>query len=65
MPSVALWPSLLITTSMMHAFGTAHRGHSSMVGQGFHVRASGFLVAKEPNAFAKVLSEPARPMLVI
>jgi len=47
------------------AFGTAHRGHSSMVGEGFPVRASGFLVAKELNAFAKVLDEPARPVLAI
>ena len=38
------------------AFGTAHRGHSSMVGEGFPVRASGFLVAKELDAFGKVWS---------
>jgi 3-phosphoglycerate kinase len=36
------------------AFGTAHRGHSSMVGEGFPVKASGFLVAKELEAFGKV-----------
>ena len=29
------------------AFGTAHRGHSSMVGEGFTTKASGFLVARE------------------
>jgi 3-phosphoglycerate kinase len=29
------------------AFGTAHRAHSSMVGDGFKIKASGFLVAKE------------------
>lgn len=29
------------------AFGTAHRAHSSMVGDGYEVKASGFLVAKE------------------
>jgi len=29
------------------AFGTAHRAHSSMVGDGFDIRASGFLMAKE------------------
>ena len=29
------------------AFGTAHRAHSSMVGDGFDVMAGGFLVAKE------------------
>jgi phosphoglycerate kinase len=47
------------------AFGTAHRGHSSMVGEGFPVRASGFLVAKELAAFGKVLDSPARPVLAI
>ena len=36
------------------AFGTAHRAHSSMVGEGFPVKASGFLVAKELSAFGKV-----------
>jgi len=36
------------------AFGTAHRAHSSMVGEGFPVKASGFLVAKELDAFGKV-----------
>ncbi len=36
------------------AFGTAHRAHSSMVGEGFPVKASGFLVAKELEAFGKV-----------
>jgi phosphoglycerate kinase len=47
------------------AFGTAHRGHSSMVGEGFPVRASGFLVAKELDAFGKVLNDPSRPVLAI
>mmetsp|Transcript_17408 Transcript_17408/g.25707 ORF Transcript_17408/g.25707 Transcript_17408/m.25707 type:complete len:434 (-) Transcript_17408:145-1446(-) len=38
------------------AFGTAHRGHSSMVGfQGKMPCVSGLLVAKELDAFAKVL----------
>lgn len=38
------------------AFGTAHRGHSSMVGlQGRMPCVSGLLVAKELEAFAKVL----------
>lgn len=38
------------------AFGTAHRGHSSMVGlQGKMPCVSGLLVAKELEAFAKVL----------
>ena len=36
------------------AFGTAHRGHSSMVGEGFDTKVAGFLVEKELSAFAKV-----------
>merc|ERR1719163_789345 len=47
------------------AFGTAHRAHSSMVGEGFDVKASGFLVAKELAAFSKVLDGPAKPVLAI
>jgi len=47
------------------AFGTAHRAHSSMVGEGFAVKASGFLVAKELTAFAKVLNCPQKPVLAI
>jgi len=47
------------------AFGTAHRAHSSMVGEGYAVKCSGFLVAKELEAFAKVLDAPARPVLAI
>ena len=47
------------------AFGTAHRGHSSMVGEGFTQKASGFLVAKELEAFSKVLDSPAKPVLAI
>jgi enolase len=47
------------------AFGTAHRGHSSMVGEGYSVKCSGFLVAKELSAFAKVLDSPARPLTAI
>mmetsp|Transcript_19914 Transcript_19914/g.66983 ORF Transcript_19914/g.66983 Transcript_19914/m.66983 type:complete len:419 (-) Transcript_19914:550-1806(-) len=47
------------------AFGTAHRAHSSMVGEGFATKAAGFLVAKELEAFAKVLDSPARPVLAI
>jgi phosphoglycerate kinase len=47
------------------AFGTAHRAHSSMVGEGFTVKASGFLVARELGAFATVLDSPARPVLAI
>mmetsp|Transcript_54268 Transcript_54268/g.107784 ORF Transcript_54268/g.107784 Transcript_54268/m.107784 type:complete len:770 (-) Transcript_54268:636-2945(-) len=47
------------------AFGTAHRAHSSMVGEGFKVKAAGYLVAKELGAFAKVLDAPAKPVLAI
>merc|ERR1719181_2727831 len=47
------------------AFGTAHRGHSSMVGEGFDVKASGGLMSKELDAFAKVLDEPVKPVLAI
>lgn len=47
------------------AFGTAHRGHSSMVGEGYAVKCSGFLVAKELEAFAQVLDAPVRPVCAI
>eukprot|EP00933_Yihiella_yeosuensis_P020783 TRINITY_DN165_c0_g1_i1.p1 TRINITY_DN165_c0_g1~~TRINITY_DN165_c0_g1_i1.p1 ORF type:complete len:418 (+),score=149.85 TRINITY_DN165_c0_g1_i1:99-1352(+) len=47
------------------AFGTAHRAHSSMVGEGFDVKCAGDLMGKELSAFAKVLDEPAKPVLAI
>merc|ERR1711937_333928 len=47
------------------AFGTAHRGHSSMVGEGFDVKATGGLMSKELDAFDKVLDNPAKPVLAI
>jgi phosphoglycerate kinase len=47
------------------AFGTAHRGHSSMMGDGFEKRAAGFLLKKELQYFAKALCEPQRPFLAI
>ncbi|KAJ1479853.1 phosphoglycerate kinase [Baffinella frigidus] len=47
------------------AFGTAHRAHSSMVGEGYDVKCAGFLVAKELEAFSKVLDQPAKPVLAI
>merc|ERR1719410_2885744 len=47
------------------AFGTAHRAHSSMVGEGFEVKCSGALMSKELDAFAKVLESPAKPVLAI
>lgn len=45
------------------AFGTAHRAHSSMVGQGYEQRASGFLLKKELTYFAKALDNPERFVL--
>merc|ERR1712032_1416260 len=47
------------------AFGTAHRAHSSMMGEGYEVKCAGFLVAKELDAFAKVLDNPAKKVLAI
>merc|ERR1712232_547103 len=38
---------------------------SSMMGDGFPIKCSGFLVAKELEAFSKVLDSPARPLLAI
>jgi len=46
------------------AFGTAHRAHSSMVGVNLK-RASGFLMKKELEYFAKVLEKPEKPFLAI
>ena len=40
------------------AFGTAHRAHSSMVGVELPQRASGFLMAKELEFFAKCAAMP-------
>ncbi len=47
------------------AFGTAHRAHSSMVGCALPVRAAGFLMKKELDAFAAVLESPKQPFLAI
>jgi phosphoglycerate kinase len=47
------------------AFGTAHRGHSSMVGEGYAIKCAGFLMLAELKAFAKVLDKPAKPVLAI
>ncbi|CAH0764945.1 unnamed protein product [Bemisia tabaci] len=47
------------------AFGTAHRAHSSMMGEGFDQRASGFLMKKELTYFAKALDNPEKPFLAI
>jgi len=47
------------------AFGTAHRAHSSIVGVNLPVKAAGFLMEAELNAFAGVLHNPQRPLLAI
>lgn len=47
------------------AFGTAHRDHSSMTGVQLPLRAAGYLLKKELDAFETVLSHPRRPLLAI
>lgn len=47
------------------AFGTAHRAHASMLGEGYDIRASGFLLKKELTYFAKALDNPEKPFLCI
>jgi phosphoglycerate kinase len=47
------------------AFGTAHRAHASMVGCQLQQRASGFLLKRELQYFAKALENPERPFLAI
>lgn len=47
------------------AFGTAHRAHSSMVGVDLPQKASGFLMKKELEYFAKALDNPVQPFLAI
>ena len=47
------------------AFGTAHRAHSSMMGEGFDRRAAGFLLKKELTYFSKALNSPDKPFLAI
>jgi phosphoglycerate kinase len=47
------------------AFGTAHRAHSSVVGVDLPIKAAGFLMQKELEAFAAVLDNPQRPLLAI
>ncbi|KFY14125.1 hypothetical protein V492_02836 [Pseudogymnoascus sp. VKM F-4246] len=47
------------------AFGTAHRAHSSMVGVNTPQKASGFLMKKELEYFAKAVESPERPFLAI
>ncbi|RZF38121.1 hypothetical protein LSTR_LSTR005482 [Laodelphax striatellus] len=47
------------------AFGTAHRAHSSMFGEGFELRAAGFLIERELAYFSQALNNPKRPLLAI
>lgn len=47
------------------AFGTAHRGHSSMVGIDLPVRAAGKLMTKELTYFGKILEQPQKPFVAI
>jgi len=47
------------------AFGTAHRGHSSMVGADLPIKAAGLLVQKELTFFSKALEQPDHPYLAI
>jgi phosphoglycerate kinase len=56
---------LVIDHFIDDAFGTAHRAHSSMVGVDLPQKASGFLVKKELEYFAKALESPQRPFLAI
>ncbi len=42
------------------AFGTSHRAHSSMMGEGYDIKASGFLLKKELLYFAKALENPEK-----
>lgn len=47
------------------AFGTAHRAHSSMLGEGYEIRAAGLLLSKELKYFSQALDNPSRPFLAI
>jgi len=47
------------------AFGTAHRAHSSMLGEGYDIRAAGLLLSKELKYFSQALDNPSRPFLAI
>lgn len=47
------------------AFGTVHRGHSSMVGVDLPEKVAGLLVLKELKAFSRVLDTPEKPMIAI
>lgn len=50
---------------VMDAFATAHRAHSSVLGEGYAVRCMGLLVEKELRAFSALLDNPKTPILGI
>lgn len=62
-PHIDLAPHVNALTD--DAFGTAHRAHSSMVGVDLPQKASGLLVKKELEYFAKALESPEKPFLAI
>jgi len=47
------------------AFGTAHRGHSSMTGVALTQRAAGYLMKKELDFLGDALDTPQRPFVAI
>jgi len=47
------------------AFGTVHRGHSSMVGVDLKEKVAGFLVLKELQAFSGIVDSPQKPLVAI
>jgi len=47
------------------AFGTVHRGHSSMVGVDVPDKVAGLLIQKELAAFSEVLKNPKKPLIAI
>ncbi|KAG4068872.1 hypothetical protein HA402_005020 [Bradysia odoriphaga] len=47
------------------AFGTAHRAHSSMLGEDYSQRAAGLLMNKELKFFSQAMDNPPKPFLAI
>jgi len=47
------------------AFGTAHRGHSSMIGVNLPQRAAGYLMKKELDFLGEAIDRPQRPFVAI
>ena len=47
------------------AFGTLHRGHTSITGLSTEPKVAGLLVEKELKYFSQVLDNPSRPFLAI